>query len=76
MTSEEKERIGMLNDRYKRKFGFPFVICARLNKKEAILSGLETRFDNEPRKELNIAIGQVLMICELRVKDIVLESKL
>src|SRR5438874_5528436 len=32
-----------LNAAYRHKFGFPFVICARENKKESILSGFASR---------------------------------
>ena len=71
MTKEEKIFMKELNSRYKEKFGFPFVICARLNKKEAILKGLEERYDHDLKRELEIGIDQVLRICELRVKDIV-----
>ena len=46
MTCEEKDKMKTLNQKYKDKFGFPFVICARLNKKEAILKGLELRCYN------------------------------
>ena len=46
MTCEEKDQMKTLNQKYKDKFGFPFVICARLNKKEAILRGLELRCYN------------------------------
>ena len=77
MTVEEKEKMRQLNDRYKTKFGFPFVICARLNKKEAILEGLEQRYEHNLEQELNIGIDQVLRICELRIGDLIIsDSKL
>jgi 2-oxo-4-hydroxy-4-carboxy--5-ureidoimidazoline (OHCU) decarboxylase len=43
--------MAMCNQQYKQKFGFPFVICARENKKEAILSGLERRLNNSKETE-------------------------
>ena len=78
LSNYEKELLTELNCRYKEKFGFPFVICARLNKKEAILKGLEERYNHDLKRELEIGIDQVMRICELRVKDIVAvsESKL
>ena len=61
-----------LNNQYKAKFGFPFVICARLNKIEAILQGLQTRLNHTSvEAEVQIGIEQVLKISELRLKDIV-----
>ena len=71
LTLKEKSALAFLNSEYKKKFGFPFVICARLNKKEAILKGLETRCQNSTEMELHTGIKEVLKICELRVRDIV-----
>ena len=74
MTKEEKKIMIELNARYKEKFGFPFVICARLNKKEAIFKGLEERYNHDLKRELETGIDQVMRICEFRVKDIVMSS--
>src|SRR5215203_4532910 len=41
LTSEEIAVFQKYNATYRKKFGFPFVICARLNKKQAILAGFE-----------------------------------
>ena len=71
MTPEEKSKMANLNKKYKEKFGFPFVICARLNKKDAILQGLEQRYFNDLEQELKIGIDNVMKICELRVRDLV-----
>ena len=71
LSNYEKELLQELNYRYKEKFGFPFVICARMNKKEAILKGLKDRYSNDIKEELETGIKQVLKICELRLKDIV-----
>ena len=71
MTKEEKAKMVELNQKYKDKFGFPFVICARLNKKDAILQGLEQRYFNDLEQELKIGIENVMKICELRVRDLV-----
>ena len=71
MTSEEQSKMTVLNHKYKEKFGFPFVICARLNKKEAILNGLELRCYNDPEVEILTGIQEVLKICELRIRDLV-----
>ena len=74
MTSSEKLKMTSLNEKYKEKFGFPFVICARLNKKEAILQGLELRCQNSTSEELRTGVQEVMKICELRVRDIIRAS--
>ena len=75
LSPQEKAILGVLNCQYKEKFGFPFVICARLNKKEAIIDGLKTRSNHPVEAEVQVGIEEVMKICELRLKDIV-KSKL
>ena len=58
------------NAAYREKFGFPFVICARLNKKEAILAGFEQRLKNSPAQEIEAALEEIFKIAELRLRDL------
>lgn len=58
------------NAAYRAKFGFPFVICARLNKKEAILAGFEQRLKNSPPQEIRAALEEIFKIAELRLRDL------
>ncbi|MDD5140214.1 MAG: 2-oxo-4-hydroxy-4-carboxy-5-ureidoimidazoline decarboxylase [Verrucomicrobiales bacterium] len=57
------------NAAYQERFGFPFVICARLNKKEAILDGFERRLKNSRAREIKTALEEIFKIAELRLKD-------
>ena len=75
LSPQEKTILALLNRQYKEKYGFPFVICARLNKKEAIIEGLKSRSNHEADAEVEVGIAEVMKICELRLKDIV-KSKL
>jgi 2-oxo-4-hydroxy-4-carboxy-5-ureidoimidazoline decarboxylase len=59
------------NAAYREKFGFPFVICARLNKKEAILAGFERRLKNSPTQEIQAALEEIFKIAELRLRDLI-----
>ena len=68
LTPEELNTISELNVQYKTKFTFPFVICAKLNKKEAIITGLNNRLGYEPEQEVNNGIDQVKKICNIRLK--------
>ena len=56
--------------RYREKFGFPFVICARQNKKDAILNGIVHRLNNTADRELSTGIEEVKKICLLRLQNI------
>ena len=40
LTPDEAREIRRLNDAYKERFGFPFIICARLNAKATILAAM------------------------------------
>ncbi len=59
------------NHAYREKFGFPFVICARLNKKEAILKGFETRLKNTRGQEIKAALEEIGKIARLRLQDLI-----
>ena len=71
MSQSQKIFLQDLNRRYKEKFNFPFVICARLNKFESIIKGLEDRYGNDVDQEVENGIQQALKICDLRIKDVV-----
>ena len=74
MTLDEKTEMDNLNQKYKNKFGFPFIICVRLNKKEAIFGGLRSRLHNEHDQELQNGINEVLKITELRIRDLIFDD--
>jgi 2-oxo-4-hydroxy-4-carboxy-5-ureidoimidazoline decarboxylase len=59
------------NTAYKERFGFPFVICARLNKKEAILAGFERRLKNSRAQEIKTALEEIFKIAKLRLHDLI-----
>src|SRR5688572_14304976 len=46
LSSEEITTFEQLNQTYKERFGFPFVICARENKKDTILEEFASRLSN------------------------------
>ncbi len=58
-----------LNRAYREQFEFPFVICARENKKESILAGFAARLYNSREQEIEIALGEVAKICLFRLRD-------
>lgn len=70
LTPEEVALFQQNNAAYKDKFGFPFVICARLNKKEAILNGFKVRLNNSREQEIQAALTEIFKIAELRLRDL------
>jgi len=63
-----------LNSEYRERFGFPFVICARLNNKADIMRRLSERLENDCAAERELAIEEVKKICSLRLHNIVLSD--
>jgi 2-oxo-4-hydroxy-4-carboxy-5-ureidoimidazoline decarboxylase len=59
-----------LNTAYRARFGFPFVICARLNAREAILQAMRGRLQNDPAAEETAALAEIEKIAWLRLGDI------
>ena len=59
------------NAAYQKKFGFPFIICARLNKKEAILAGFQLRLQHSQAEEIQTALGEIFKIAGLRLRDLI-----
>jgi OHCU decarboxylase len=71
LTPDEYERFDELNDAYRARFGFPFVICVRENTKETILEAYARRLENTPRQEEMAALVEIGKIATLRLLDLV-----
>lgn len=71
LSPEEIATFTRLNAAYSERFGFPFVICARENKKESILAGFASRLQHNRQQEIVIALAEVAKICSLRLQDLV-----
>ncbi len=71
LTPQEVDSFQRHNTTYKAKFGFPFIICARLNKKAVILEGFTNRLQNSRAQEIETALAEIGKIARLRLADIV-----
>ena len=70
LTQDEFDRFHALNADYRKKFGFPFIICVRLTDKAGILAAMERRLANDRATEIATAIEQIGEIVRLRLKDL------
>jgi 2-oxo-4-hydroxy-4-carboxy-5-ureidoimidazoline decarboxylase len=70
LSAAEAEEIGRLNGAYRERFGFPFIICARLNAKDAILASMRARVSNSAEAEISTALGEVAKIARLRLNEV------
>ena len=67
LSGEEFARFHRLNDAYKAKFGFPFMICVRRHSRDSILRQFERRLDHDTATEFAAALQEVFYITRLRV---------
>jgi 2-oxo-4-hydroxy-4-carboxy-5-ureidoimidazoline decarboxylase len=71
LTEAEYQRFHALNDAYRARFGFPFIICVRLHDKTSILAAMHRRLAAEPADEVAEALAQIGLISRLRLDDAV-----
>jgi 2-oxo-4-hydroxy-4-carboxy-5-ureidoimidazoline decarboxylase len=69
LGADERQKFQSLNDAYRTRFGFPFVICARLNARDAILHAMESRLQHSPAEEHAAALAEIEKIARLRLED-------
>jgi 2-oxo-4-hydroxy-4-carboxy-5-ureidoimidazoline decarboxylase len=70
LADAELAEFKALNSAYRARFGFPFVICARLNAKDAILEAMRRRLPQAPPAEEDAALAEIEKIAWLRLADI------
>lgn len=75
LSEEEYVSFSENNERYREKFGFPFIICARRTTKQGVLDAFAKRLKNPGEAEICEALIQIHEIARLRLEDL-LESAL
>lgn len=73
LSPAEIAAFARFNEAYRERFGFPFVICARENRKEAILSAFPVRLAHTADEERATALAEIGRIGRLRLLDAVSE---
>ncbi len=74
LSAEELAKFQQLNAAYLATFEFPFIICARLSNKSAILAAMQARSGNPPEVEFRAALGEIEKIAQLRLNDLLKPS--
>ena len=70
-TDEEFIEFRKLNNEYKKKFGFPFIIAVKGKNKEEILNNFRQRLINNINLEFKEAKKQVKKIASFRLSEII-----
>lgn len=74
LSSAEASLLAQLNEDYKKRFEFPFVICVKMNDKATILRQLSERIGKDRAEERACAIEEVKKICHLRLQALMLHK--
>ena len=70
-TDEEFVEFKKLNEEYKKKFGFPFIVAVKGKNKEEILNSFRQRITNNINLEFEEAKRQVKKIASFRLSEII-----
>jgi len=70
-NNEEFNEFQNLNNEYRKKFGFPFIIAVKGKNKDEILINFKKRIKNEINLEFNEAKKQVKKIATFRLNEII-----
>jgi allantoate deiminase len=74
LSETEAAAFERYNAAYHDKFGFPFVICVREHRKEAILTAFPIRLENSREQEMAVALLEIYKIANLRLLDAIWEG--
>ena len=66
-TPEEFSRFQSLNEAYKRKFQFPFILAVAGKTRREILAAFESRLDNDRDTEFRTALDEIDKIARIRL---------
>ncbi len=71
LSESEYQRFQTLNQAYKDKFGFPFIVAVKYHTKESILEAFESRLQNSLEQEKKRAFIEIEKIAYLRLTSLV-----
>jgi OHCU decarboxylase len=70
LSDAEKQTFTALNDAYKTRFGFPYILAVKGRTKAEILANFQARLGNSAEREFATALEQIERIALLRLRDI------
>lgn len=71
LNEQEFNKFHKLNNAYKAKFDFPFILAVRGHDKHSILASFESRLLNSPESEKTEALAQIARIAGFRLNDLI-----
>jgi 2-oxo-4-hydroxy-4-carboxy-5-ureidoimidazoline decarboxylase len=74
LSNAEYEAFERVNNAYRAKFGFPYIVCVRRHTKDSILRDFERRVPNDAKTEIQKSIEEIFRIAALRVDQLVVSD--
>ena len=74
LSDAEYEAFERVNNAYRSKFGFPYIVCVRRHTKDSILRDFERRLPNDVRTETQQSVEEICRIAALRVDQLVVSD--
>ncbi|MET1077291.1 MAG: 2-oxo-4-hydroxy-4-carboxy-5-ureidoimidazoline decarboxylase [Pseudomonas sp.] len=69
-SAEEFQRFTALNDAYKAKFAFPFIMAVKGSNRQQILAAFEERIHHSPQDEFSRALAEINQIALFRLQSL------
>jgi 2-oxo-4-hydroxy-4-carboxy-5-ureidoimidazoline decarboxylase len=74
LSDAEYDAFQRVNDAYRAKFGFPYIVCVRRHTKDSIFRDFERRLPNDAAAEMESAVAEICRIAALRLDQLVAGS--
>ncbi|UPJ47187.1 2-oxo-4-hydroxy-4-carboxy-5-ureidoimidazoline decarboxylase [Bradyrhizobium sp. 200] len=71
LSDAEYKAFERVNNAYRAKFGFPYIVCVRRHTRDSILCDFERRLPNDASAEAQTSIGEICRIAALRLDQLV-----
>src|ERR1700716_472693 len=74
LSDAEFEAFERVNNAYRTKFGFPYIVCVRRHTKDSVLRDFERRLPNDVATETQASINEICRIAALRLDQLVVSD--
>jgi 2-oxo-4-hydroxy-4-carboxy-5-ureidoimidazoline decarboxylase len=74
LSDAEYQAFERVNNAYRAKFGFPYIVCVRRHTKDSILRDFERRLPNDAATETRTSIEEICRIAALRLDQLVVSE--
>src|SRR5882757_8618878 len=71
LSDAEYQAFERVNNAYRAKFGFPYIVCVRRHTRDSILRDFERRLPNDASTEVQTSIEEICRIAALRIDQLV-----